>query len=252
MQGDGWLDPVQLSSNQPLDLGSTVALVAADGSRWAAGQVTRRSLYVTGFTIPGDLPSNTEFTFQIDAWNPTGGRAASALPFRTYDAWSALDDLGFEHGVDPHVVGTSLYACDQPKDTPRLAPSIGSASAIQGESSFLVPYGTNAAVLLDRPAGTTKLRLSVVPLHARAPLYEPLRLKVGNRRGKTSTVETQPSDELAETGDHDYPLAGPLQTLELPLPEERGDLLLEIQTPCMPESIAPYATAAWVDALEFE
>lgn len=252
VQGDGWLAPVELHSNEPLDLASSVALVASDGSRWNAGAVSRRSLFVTGFTVPDDLPPSTDFTFQIDAWNPTGGRAPSELPFRTFDAWSPLDDLGFEHGVDAHVIGTSLYACDQPTDTPRLTTSIGDVGPLEGEVSLLVPYGQNVGVLLDRPAGATKLRLSVLPLYARTANHDSLRIYVGNRRGKSTFADTTLADERTETDSGVYPLAGPVERLELPLPEESGDLLLEIDAPCMPQSVTPFATAAWVDALEFE
>lgn len=249
VQGDGWLSPVDLPSNEPLFIGSSVVLVATDGTRWDATPVKRGSLYVTGFTITADLPSNTDFTFEVDVRNISGGRTSAALPFKTYDPWSPLDDLGFERGVDPHLVGTSRYACDQPTDTARLAGSIGNVRAIDGESSLLVPYGQNVATLLTRPAGATKLRLSVIPLYARDRPDEPLRVQLGNRRAAAKGVETSGSGEVTETGDPIYPLAGPVESLELDLPEENGDLLLEIQAPCVPGASA---TAAWLDALDFE
>lgn len=252
VQGDGWLAPVDISSNEPLTLDSRVLLVAEDGTGWDATPITRASLYATGFTIAAELPPATDFLLQIDVQNTAGGRTVHELPFRTFDAWSPLEDLGFEQGVDPHLVGTSRYTCDHPTDSPRLAAYIGNVPAIEGESSLLVPYGQNVALLLERPSGATKLRLSVVPLYARDYLYEPFRVQLANRRGTATSAETSGSDDVTETGDAVYPLAGPLETLELELPKENGDLLLEIQAPCIPSSFDAFATAAWVDALEFE
>jgi hypothetical protein len=257
--GDGWYEPVTLTSDEPLALDSRARLVApdgtlfvamADGATWRTGGTPT---FLTGFTLEDTLPPDTALSWELDAWTLGGGRAVAPPALRTPPAWLPLEDLGFEQGVDARVVGTFDH-CAPSEERPRVARSVGSLTAIAGDASLLAPYGTRTAILLDPPAEATTLRLSVVQLSADGHMLNSLSLFVRTRRGESIPPEEQLwSDTGSATGDAVYPFAGLLQTLVFTLPTNATDLLLEINADCDPWSGMPAVGAAgWVDALEFE
>ena len=258
VHGDGWYEPLELWSDQPLALSSTGTLVAADGTSRAAKPVAGswrtggNDEFLRAFSVAEDLPRDTELTWQLDAANTAGGLAPRSVSFHTEQAWVPLGELGFEDGVDAHVVGSADHGCNLPAELPRTLSAIGSLAALEGQASLFVPAGLDVAILLDRPAGATKLTLKSMPLHWNAYADLPT-FGIRTRRGKAVVEAPWANDSRGgfDNGADQYAQAGIEHVVELTLPEQ-GDLLLEIHTTCETDSSEQYATGAWVDALEFE
>jgi len=264
IRGDGWYDPLELLSNEPLTLSSTAtlqtpsgAIVATpEGSSWRPDDVDSQLLY--GFVIKDDLPRDTDLLWHLDATNVAGQPAPAVFGFRTEKAWMPLGDLGFEDGVDAHVVGAIGDSCAVLDETPRTASFIGATAALEGQASLFVPPGLDVAILLARPPGATTLKLRATAFlmameddaageHAMPGFGVRTRLGAATVQALTQNLQSNPDSSFGP-----YPWMSPDGGVVLALPEEPGDLFLEIHTTCSTHYGSPHGNAAWVDALEFE
>jgi len=259
VRGDGWYAPLELWSDEPLALSSTATLDAPDGTSRAAmpGAGSWRTggndEYFFDFTVEEDVPRDTDLTWLLDAANTAGGRAPRSVAFHTEKAWVPLGQLGFEDGVDAHVVGSTEHDCDVAAEPPRVASSLGNIAALEGQVSLFVPAGLDVAILLDRPPGATKLLLHSIPL--RIGNYDNYpSFGIRTRRGEAVVEVPWSYESFRGSGDGNdlYKQSGVERVVELALPEEKGDLLLEIHTTCHTGHDFRDASGAWLDALEFE